>query len=436
MQVIVPSRHIKQFAKSLQCMSKIGDDLYIEAKEEGVESAIGNQYKVKSKLCFSMFHAFNNIDKCAMKISNEEGKISFHLLCKNGIQKTYSLNFEISQCLTALYSKDTPHKLIVKPKQISDCLGYFAGTLEEVSIIVVKDRVKLRSYIDDGKKNNNKMLQTEVIIDCADFDEYLTNGSGADISFSFKDLKTIMSYCEAIGNPVAFYIADSGKPFHIYLKYNNTFEVDFVLATLLNNNNSTPSSQGSVQQQQQQQPDLMSSNNGIRSNNNSQNQQQQQQQQYHKQSSMRSSPGGGVGRDQHTGNSNFNLSPNTNFMNGLDMEFGGLTPRDDGPMDYDINSPSSMNNNNRNNNQPQQSTSQQQQQLQQTYNQNQQQQQSTSQQQQQLQQQHPSSNQNRSTITSKNTISYALRGRDLDVNDDEDEGSDKSDNETISSSLA
>ncbi|EGC39065.1 hypothetical protein DICPUDRAFT_27593 [Dictyostelium purpureum] len=265
MHFVVASRHIKQFSKSLQCISRIGDDLYIEIHEDFIKfvtvnssrSAYAtftfhssffqnyifekddiipqNQYRVKSKLCFQMFHSLSNIDKCAMKIVNDESKITFYLLCKNGIQKIYSMNYEESQCPAAVFNRDPPYKITAKPKQLSDCLNFFSSNVEEIAMLIQKDRVILRSQVDE-KKPNTKALATEVTVDYQDFDNYVFRGPGAEISFGYKDIKTILAYIDVINNPYTMLIDQCGRPFNISFNYNSTFHADFILATLYNSN--------------------------------------------------------------------------------------------------------------------------------------------------------------------------------------------------------
>ncbi|KYR01030.1 component of 9-1-1 complex [Tieghemostelium lacteum] len=308
MQLIIAPRYIKQFAKTLQCLSKIGEDLYIQATEESikfitvnsakstyvevnmqygfleayheVEQSFGMQYKLRAKQCYQMFSSIKNVEKCAINISSDNNKVNFHMLCKNNIQKHYGVNCELATCSNALYSKNTPHRLSVKPKVLNDCLSFFSGTLEEISFQIQKDRFILRSYSDSPKKSSNiKSLQTEVNIDYADFDQYLTDGSNTEISFSFKDLKTIMAYCDSMNSGIDMYISQSGDPFHIHFKLTQNFEIDFVIATILMPS-SQPSSQSSTNQQQQQQQQQQSSssyqNKSYSYNNNNNNNSNQQ----------------------------------------------------------------------------------------------------------------------------------------------------------------
>ncbi|KAF2075107.1 hypothetical protein CYY_003584 [Polysphondylium violaceum] len=289
MKLVVAHRNIKNFAKGLQCISKIGDDLYIEGNEEEIRFTTVNNskstfvvftfnkdffetyeildssnvpYKVKSKLCFHMFKSLATIEKCALTADNEGNKISFYILGKTGIEKTYQINFECQRPLKALFNKDTPYRVIAKPKQMHGCLGYFANQLEEITLSLQKDRIVLKCYTDDAKKNKNKMLQTEISLDRKNFDEYFIDDNFQNVvtemSFSYKDFKTIMSYCEAINvGSVGFLAEASGRPFVTTVRHGSTFSVDFVLATLGNNdelsqNDNHAQQQQSYQQQQQQ----------------------------------------------------------------------------------------------------------------------------------------------------------------------------------------
>jgi hypothetical protein len=120
------------------------------------------------------------VEKCTLRLDEVEQRLVFELLCKHGIKKLYKLAFEECEALQAVYSKDdVPNKLVGKqanpnihsinacthrmtnqshtssflatPKKILDCINNFHTQLDEISLIVAKDSVKIKSYVDDAK---------------------------------------------------------------------------------------------------------------------------------------------------------------------------------------------------------------------------------------------------------------------------------------------
>lgn len=104
------------------------------------------------KPCHAVFHNINNAEKCTIRLDEEENRLIFDLPCKRGIKKTTKLTFEQSEPLQAIYSKDQcGNRIVVTPKQLADNLPNFHSHLEEITIIVAKDGMKIKSYTDSAK---------------------------------------------------------------------------------------------------------------------------------------------------------------------------------------------------------------------------------------------------------------------------------------------
>ena len=104
------------------------------------------------KPCHAVFHNVGNVEKCTIRLSEEEQRLVFDLLCKRGIKKTSKIAFEQSEALQAIYSKENcPIKIAARPKQLVESLPNFHSHLEEISILVSKDGLHLKSHADDTK---------------------------------------------------------------------------------------------------------------------------------------------------------------------------------------------------------------------------------------------------------------------------------------------
>jgi cell cycle checkpoint control protein RAD9A len=69
-----------------------------------------------------------------------------------GIKKIYKLQFEECDPLQAIYSKENCfNKIIAPPKKLMDSLANFHPGLDEISLIVAKDTLKFRSYVEESK---------------------------------------------------------------------------------------------------------------------------------------------------------------------------------------------------------------------------------------------------------------------------------------------
>ncbi|KAJ3415258.1 cAMP-specific 3',5'-cyclic phosphodiesterase 4D [Chytridiales sp. JEL 0842] len=247
------------FARLLQSLHKIGDDLYIEARENKLVLSTVNasrsafaiftvwptffdSYKLTSnqtvsckvllKTITNIFKQKTNIDSIERcKIFFQDGpngdRLVIQLYCKFGVKKTHKLHFESCEAIHAVYSKqNSDHKLIVSPKVIHEWLGYFSQKLEEVTIRCGKDWVRVKSFSEPANESDilKLGLQTEITIDPEDFDVFDVQYE-SDVTFSLKDFK-------AVTQPVAAYFNKAGQPVILCVAQQDVFMADFVLATL------------------------------------------------------------------------------------------------------------------------------------------------------------------------------------------------------------
>ena len=102
--------------------------------------------------CHAVFHNINNAEKCTIKMDEDEHKLIFDLPCKRGIKKRTQLAFEESEPLQAIYSKEQcGTRIVVTPKQLAENLPNFHSNLEEITIFVSKEGMKIKSYADSSK---------------------------------------------------------------------------------------------------------------------------------------------------------------------------------------------------------------------------------------------------------------------------------------------
>jgi len=116
-------------------------------------------------------------------------------------------------------------------KKLLDSINNFHMTAEEISLLVSKDTLKLKSYSDDGK-GPVKVLQTELNLDPADFEEFDIRAE-TSVTFCLKEFKAILGFCDSSGQPVTVSFEKSGRPLVLSVKYFGVFEADFVMATLV-----------------------------------------------------------------------------------------------------------------------------------------------------------------------------------------------------------
>lgn len=220
--------------------------------------------QVPLKPMLAVFKNINTIETCTMKIDLAESKLIFDIACKLGIKRIYKLFFEDVVSLQALYARTYPNKLVFKPGPMLESLqNNFQPNLEEITLKVTREFVRISSYIDPNrckwskniffkfllislKANANKLLRTELTVSKQEFLEYNVRDN-VDLTFCLKEMKAILSFCETSGQSVSLFYDCPGKPVLLVLQFFSLIEADFVLATLLDQSDtSSISSQTSM----------------------------------------------------------------------------------------------------------------------------------------------------------------------------------------------
>eukprot|EP01127_Copromyxa_protea_P024378 TRINITY_DN9565_c0_g1_i2.p1 TRINITY_DN9565_c0_g1~~TRINITY_DN9565_c0_g1_i2.p1 ORF type:complete len:272 (+),score=65.10 TRINITY_DN9565_c0_g1_i2:153-968(+) len=158
--------------------------------------------------------------------------------CKMGIKKTYRLEVEDCDPLQAVYAREScPNRMQVQAQTLNMCLQNFPGGLDEISMVLHPDKVIVKSYVDNKKTEEalmRKLLLTEMTLNPNDFEVYDFNtNKKVTLTFCLKEMKAILSFCEKQPQPLSFYMDVEGKPVLVSVGMANTFEADFVLATLI-----------------------------------------------------------------------------------------------------------------------------------------------------------------------------------------------------------
>jgi len=277
MQCVIPKNYIKLFAKSVQCLAKIGEDLYIEAirkkivfrtlnssrvaffaffldekffEDYSLEDNIERKFAVKLKSCQAVFRQFDTVERCIFRLDEIQERVIFELICKHGIRKVYKLTYEVIEPIQALYNKDNAvNSMIFAPRKLMECVGNFQTQVEEISLSVSKDSILLQSFADEAAPKTKAKLQelkTRLTLDVGDFESYDISLPTC-LTFCLKEFKAILTFCDAAGQSISMNFEKSGRPVLLSVKYFGVFEADFVLATLLDNSSqqSTDDSQHS-----------------------------------------------------------------------------------------------------------------------------------------------------------------------------------------------
>lgn len=270
MKCTIPGRGIRAFGKAIHCLAKIGDELYIEALQNGLalktvnnarsayacflfqrgffhsysdgrEKAKDGEESLKCRItiksCVSVFKALSTLEKtvdhCRLQLDLQENKLVFVFHCKHGITKTHNLGFQECEALQAVFTKELcPNHISVPAKVLSEVVTNFPNSLEEVTLLAQPEGVQLKNYVEEDSIDGTRVPFTEISLAPAEFDDYQI-GVDASVTFCLKELRAVLLFTDAINHNLSLRFETAGKPIVFSIDDNRDYQANFVLATLL-----------------------------------------------------------------------------------------------------------------------------------------------------------------------------------------------------------
>eukprot|EP00899_Mesostigma_viride_P015225 jgi/Mesvir1/23703/Mv18652-RA.1 len=206
----------------------------------------------------TVFRTVSAVESMAITLGRGAGasKLVFTLDCRmSGIRKTYGVACNAdAEILQAAVDKDAyPTLLVLSPRHLSRLLSNFQNNLQEITLIVTeptgdgggsesqqqdeKKAIQMCSFVDPIKGASETSLGTKLWIDPAnELEQYRHVGDPVDVTFSVKELKAFVTFCEATDAHIACYIDQTGSPvlFMPHFGSNTSdFSAQLVLATMM-----------------------------------------------------------------------------------------------------------------------------------------------------------------------------------------------------------
>lgn len=281
MKCVIPGQNVKFFGKSIHCLSKIGDELFFEALEDGLalrtvnssrsayacfifnKSFLGEydqgadqidgsnptellKCKVTMKSVLAIFKSLTTIekivDRCKIVFQPDRCRLVFILHCKHGIVKTHNLTYQECESLQAVFGKEfCPNNITAQHKVLQDTVSNFPTSCEEITLSVCPEHVKITNYIDD-EPDRSKVVHTVMTLAPEEFD-YFRIGIDTKVTFCLKELRAILAFSEYVNQPLSLHFEQAGRPIVFSFESDDLYVGDFVMATLSENDAPTQSSQ-------------------------------------------------------------------------------------------------------------------------------------------------------------------------------------------------
>ena len=270
MRCVIPGRSVKLFGRSIHCLGKIGDELYIEALQENLvlrtvnssrsayasctfKTQFFQEYhqsteplqssndadmlkcKLTMKSCLTIFKSLPSLEKvveqCVIELKHDECRFVFTMYCRQGITKTFNLTYQECESLQAVFSKELcPNQFAAQSRLFLDSVSNFPVSCEEITLTSQPEEFKLNNYVED-ESDPTKVVRTEMTLVPEEFENYQI-GVDAKITFCLKEFRAILAFSEFVSQPLSVYFEASGKPIVFSLDSDDMYLADFVMATL------------------------------------------------------------------------------------------------------------------------------------------------------------------------------------------------------------
>ncbi|XP_023943754.2 cell cycle checkpoint control protein RAD9A isoform X2 [Bicyclus anynana] len=264
MKCHVPGPNVK--GRTVHVLARFGDELYLESLPDCVllktlnasESAYAmikfnnsffsyfkyNFYstedneslkcKISMKSALNAFKSPTHMDKqvenLEIKLDPDACKLIFQFKCKHGIVKTHYVSILDCKATQAVYTKDqVPNRIITSQRLLSETLGNFQSSDDQVTIEATNQSLILRNYVD-ANIELTKIIRTQINLKASEFDSY-TVGVDTTITFTLKEFRALLAFAEALSLPIQLQFETTGQPVVFIVHNGTTFEAHFVMAT-------------------------------------------------------------------------------------------------------------------------------------------------------------------------------------------------------------
>lgn len=293
MEAVVGKVNLKIFTKALVCLSKVGSEVVVETLSDRIvlralsqsESAFGHfsfakvffdsfrhlvngvekplsgedaaifKCKVNSKAMLTAFRGIPNCDRLVFGLDAQNSLLIFQLATtRTGIQRTYQFTYQDqTDILQAEFSRSTcPNIISANAKFLNRYMSAFTND-GEITLVATHNGLKVFNFVEDSDAHGHQgyskseldqqlraSLQTQYLIDARDFERFnvLDEYIGSEITFCLRELKAILSFCEATDHALHIFFHAGGMPILLTTSHDGKamFAADIVVATLQNEN--------------------------------------------------------------------------------------------------------------------------------------------------------------------------------------------------------
>ncbi|KAF2904849.1 hypothetical protein ILUMI_01320 [Ignelater luminosus] len=262
MNCVIPGVNVKVLSKTIQALSKIGDELQLEPRKDYLIFKAANMtttaycifkfldtffssYEIEDpekvddlscvipmKAILGVFKSHGHKDKkpeiCKIEL-NDDNKIIFKFKYKHDVVVVRSLFLNDGQIVNINYNTLTSNQVSANAHLFSQVLTNFQAGDDDIGIEVYANKALMRNYIA-GDINKSKGIRSQLTLTTGEFNSFQI-GQETNITFSLKPFRAAIHFAESSNLGVCLNFETSGKPVILVIR-NPTFEVNVVIATL------------------------------------------------------------------------------------------------------------------------------------------------------------------------------------------------------------
>ncbi len=283
----IPTKHLKQFALTFQCMSKFGNEMTFEVtpscllmrvlndaktvfltfrfgkdffekyqiiNENDINSSNinpittdGRELKFKAilKPLTAILRSLRTVERVELIFSEntQYSTLTFRLHCQRGILKTHIFQVERTDIYHVVFDRrnDGPNKFLIKPKTLLSILDQIHGA-EEIIIRLDRSSARVLSHHHNFDESSVSVA-SEVDIPITELENRIFNNcpnGGVELIVCLKEIKYFLSYCSAPeivkhNLTAQVYFNQNGSPMLFSTK--GVHRAEMILATVADINN-------------------------------------------------------------------------------------------------------------------------------------------------------------------------------------------------------
>lgn len=292
LEVGIPAVNLKSFALVIQFLCRVGKELLIEGRADGLvlrtlsdsksayaavtfsqdffdfytcqakaadpadedgAASTSVTCKILLKAVHNLFRTLKNVHRLLIAVEAEdqwriEPRLKFLMHCEYGIKKEHRLGMQDCEPLYAVFDDDGVSSLRSPPKKLMSLLTPFHGGAE-VAACMAPSFLSVRSHVPEGRGASRATMRTEMVISSAEFDSYIfqsqatgeeeeeertpTGGEPEPLEFVFtlKEARAALGLCEALDTSVQMCVRGGGQPIR-FSAHTNTIDIELVQATM------------------------------------------------------------------------------------------------------------------------------------------------------------------------------------------------------------